>query len=46
LPLDAGSIVTIWFNRTVATGQVRYCRSNADGHFDVGLKLSEVLNRL
>jgi hypothetical protein len=42
--LEVGSNVTVWFNKTVVTGQVRYCRGNQDGSFDAGLRLLDVLN--
>ncbi len=44
--LEVGLCATVSFNRTVATGQVGYCRSNPDGSFDVGLLLHDVLNRI
>jgi PilZ domain len=43
-PLEVGSEVTVWFERVVVTGQVRYCRRVGDGPFESGLCLSEVLN--
>ena len=44
--LEVGSNATVWLNNTVATGQVRYCRGNPDGSFDIGLRLLDVLNRI
>ena len=44
--LEAGRSATIWFGNVVATGEVRYCRSNTDGSFDMGFLLSDVLNRI
>lgn len=44
--VTVGLCATVSFHRTVATGQVRYCRSNPDGSFDVGLLLHDVLNRV
>jgi hypothetical protein len=42
--LEVDSEVTVWFERVVATGQVRYCRRVQDGPFEAGLSISEVLN--
>lgn len=40
-PLEAGTEATIWFDLTVATGEVRYCRSNRAGLFEAGLRLTD-----
>lgn len=43
-PLDVGAEATIWFDRTVATGRVRYCRASGAASFEAGLCLTDVLN--
>ena len=43
-PLATGSEVTVRFENTVATGQVRYCRCNYGRSFEVGLRLTDALN--
>jgi len=40
-----GSVVTVWFNNTVASGETRYCLPRQDGSFDIGLRLLDVLHR-
>ena len=42
--LVAGSEVTVYFNNTIATGQIRYCRSKRDGSFYAGIQIEDVLN--
>lgn len=42
--LKVGAEATIWFDRTVATGQIRYCRASEAGAFEAGLCLTDVLN--
>jgi hypothetical protein len=44
LPLEVGAEVTIWFDRTVAAGRVRYCRANGAGSFEAGLCLTDALS--
>lgn len=43
-PLDVGVEATIWFDRTVATGRVRYCRASGVDAFEAGLLLTDALN--
>ena len=43
--LKVGSVVTVWFNNTVASGETRYCLPRQDGSFDIGLRLFDVLHR-
>jgi hypothetical protein len=43
-PLDIGMEATIWFDRTVATGRVRYCRASGTASFEAGLCLTDALN--
>ena len=43
-PLDVGVEATIWFDRTIATGRVRYCRASGAGSFEAGLCLTDALN--
>jgi hypothetical protein len=43
-PLEAGAEATIWFDRTVATGRVRYCRASGVESFEAGLCLTDALN--
>lgn len=44
-PILTGTEVTVWFERTVATGRVRYCRGAAE-LFEAGLLLTDALNIL
>jgi hypothetical protein len=37
------SEVTIYFKNIVAAGQIRYCRRNPKGLFDVGIQLQDVI---
>jgi hypothetical protein len=39
-----GSVMTVWFNNTVASGETRYCLPRQDGSFDIGLRLLDVLH--
>ena len=41
--LTSPSEVTIYFNNIVAVGEVRYCRRNPKGLFDVGIQLQDVI---
>jgi hypothetical protein len=43
ISLPSSSEVTVFFNNIVATGEVRYCRPNATGTFDVGIQLQDVI---
>ncbi|HVW09474.1 MAG TPA: PilZ domain-containing protein [Bryobacteraceae bacterium] len=43
-PLEPGTEATIWFDLTVATGQVRYCRENRAGLFEAGLCLTDAMS--
>jgi hypothetical protein len=40
-----GSVMTVWFNDTIASGETRYCLPRQDGSFDVGLRLLDVFDR-
>jgi len=44
--LIVGSDITIYFGRTVARGEVRYCRRNTANSFDAGLQLADALDRI
>jgi hypothetical protein len=44
VPLEVGAEATIWFDRTVATGRVRYCRANGAESFEAGLCLTDALS--
>jgi hypothetical protein len=44
MALEVGSEATIWFNRTVATGRIRYCRASGGEAFEAGLCLTDALN--
>ena len=44
--LATGTEATLHFNNTIATGHVRYCRSNQDDSFDAGLQLVDVLTTI
>jgi hypothetical protein len=42
--LSVGSEATVHFGRTIAIGDVRFCRRNRDDSFDAGLQIRDVLN--
>jgi hypothetical protein len=37
------SEVTLFFNDIVAAGEIRYCRRNPTGSFDVGIQLQDLI---
>jgi c-di-GMP-binding flagellar brake protein YcgR len=43
-PSKVGSVVTVRFNNTVASGETRYCLPRQDGSFDIGLRLLDVFH--
>jgi len=42
--LEVGAEATIWFDRTVATGRIRYCRASGAEAFEAGVCLTDALN--